>query len=285
MQQWLVIYNCQTQGLSNSISLLARDIYVEHYDIWQFHSAYEKCIENINKYDRIIIHPQVNKLYGNAFIATNTSIIPSIEFSGYHPDFAYVSSGEVAVTGPMHAYNSLMALACFKRGVDLKLAHELFTRRVFGEAGYLDMWPAAMASLVARYEQCDVDLSKTAHNWGHSSAFMHTIDHPKISAVYALAKAILNKFKEPILDSDFLPHDNLALHSSLPVYPPIAEAYGIPGNYQFKVPGQYKMIDLKQFLYYSYQTFSNFPIEDLQPDATAKSRFARICDVVTEFAK
>ena len=57
------------------------------------------------------------------------------------------------------------------------------------------------------------------------------------------------------IDFGVAPHDNLLNGPIFPIYPEIAESLSVPGSYAFKVPGDYRLIDLKQFIIGSFEAY------------------------------
>lgn len=66
----------------------------------------------------MIVHPEfMADPEFQADRALNLSMIPSMWFSGYHPDCCYVFGNDGIVNGPMDAYHSVIVLAAYKLGI------------------------------------------------------------------------------------------------------------------------------------------------------------------------
>ena len=91
MRSWLVISNCQTLGLANSLALQNPSVLVQPIDAVAYARDKAKLDKQLGKYEFVFVNDQ---LYGdrpNSFSsAPNVIVVPHIVFDGYHPDLAYV---------------------------------------------------------------------------------------------------------------------------------------------------------------------------------------------------
>jgi hypothetical protein len=266
-ERWLVVSNCQTVGLGNSLSLLCPQVEVDTCDIWQFRSEAEHWEAAIAGYDHLITLPEnQNNGLVNFPAFPNVTRVPGIKFRGCHPDLAYVESGETLVKGPMDAYHSVIVLAAFKKGLSEVKARSLFTLDFYERAGFFSIWESEKMSLFESFESVGLNIQADFVKWVRSGDFMYSVNHPRINAVYDVATHIARKLKnEAIVECGIKPHDNLAAGPIYPVYPEIAERYGLGlGSYYFKPVGAYRVIDLDEFIAGSYTVYRNFRIEDLR---------------------
>lgn len=265
-ERWLVISNCQTVGLGNSLSLLCPQVEVDTCDIWQFHSEADHWKAKIAAYDHLITIPE-NQSDGlvNFDAFTNVTRVPGFRFRGGHPDVTYIKCGETVVKGPMDGYHSVIVFAAFKKGLSEAEARSLFTLKSYERAGFFSIWESEKRVLFDSFESVGFNIRADFVNWMRSGGFMHTVNHPRINAVYDVATHVARKLQTvAIVKCGIKPHDNLTVGPIYPVYPEIAERYGLAhGSYCFKQTGSYKVIDLEEFIAGSYSVYGNFNIEDL----------------------
>ena len=58
MEKWIVLQNCQTVGLANSLKLQFPGADIDAVDIWAYKSGMEKHDAKLDDYSRIIVHPE-----------------------------------------------------------------------------------------------------------------------------------------------------------------------------------------------------------------------------------
>ncbi len=168
-------------------------------------------------------------------------LYPTIVFSAFHPDMVYVGEvGNLAdarlVPSPLGHYHSAIVLFAYLRGLDPARTQALFREEVMGALGYLDGWQGSADDLLRTAGEVGFDLAPALRRWTRQGAFMHVFNHPKLPVLADLAKGLVGKSglgdgEEPV--ADYLA-DDLARDVVWPVYPPIAERYGIPGSTLFK---------------------------------------------------
>lgn len=164
--------------------------------------------------------------------------IPVVIFPAFHPDLVFV--GDVvdpgrAVRTPVGRQNSAIALAAFRAGFAPEEAVRLFGRETYRRLGYLDAWEPSMAGLLALGHEAGYDLAADAARWARRGAFMHSVEHPRLSVIADVARALLRRAGLGVLDldpADYLP-DELLAAGMWPVYPEIGERYGVPGATTF----------------------------------------------------
>ena len=72
--------------------------------------------------------------------------------------------------------------------------------------------------------------------WSRRGAFMHVINHPKVFVLGDIARRLLTESgvePQPVAVEDYL-DDELARDVVWPLYPPVAELFGLTGSYLFK---------------------------------------------------
>jgi hypothetical protein len=168
-------------------------------------------------------------------------LYPTIVFPAFHPDMIYV--GEVAnlaeahlVPSPMGHYHSAIALFAYLCGLDEAATARLFRADVMEALGYLDGWQAAADDLLRTAAAVGFDLAAPFRRWTRRGPFMHVFNHPRLPVLADLARGLVARAGLPVLEvpvEDYLA-DELARDVVWPVYPAVAERYGMAGSTVFK---------------------------------------------------
>lgn len=199
---------------------------------------------------------------------------PTIIFPAFHPDAVYVgdlrSLAQARLApSPVGHYHSAIALFAFLEGLDEAKTLTLFRENVFSRLGYMDGWQAAADELLSTAEAASLGLANDFLRWSRRGSFMHVINHPKIPVLGDVARRLLQRLgiaAAEIEVADYLP-DDLAYDVVWPVYPAIAERYGIAGSTLFKARAQGsrapKVYDLPAFITESFRLYRSRPRIDL----------------------
>lgn len=255
-RKWLVVFNCQAMGLASSLRLLCDGLEVEHHDPSGFTKHQERLVATLDTYDRVIIAPWVENMLGITLGQyPNIWRLPTFHFSAYHPDLCNLS----IIGGPLRGNHSTLAYAAFKVGLDASQALQLFTEETYKAMGYLEQWERDREIFIERYAKAGLDLRSAFVEWARSGPFAYTPAHPKIACLRDIAKAVLQREGLPVRDTRLLPHDAMANAVVYPVYPEIASRLGTQGDYLFKVPGEYRLIDLEAFVRDSFAFYAATP--------------------------
>src|SRR5690606_23883092 len=120
--------------------------------------------------------------------------VPAIGFSAFHPDLCYVRNDRTNALTSQH-YNSAIAAWAYLRGVDGAEARRLFNRRSYRELGYFDQWQPSRDFLERsfKYSRLQDIFSDFFLHVQRQGMFMHSINHPKISALEQLGKLLDRK--------------------------------------------------------------------------------------------
>jgi hypothetical protein len=200
---------------------------------------------------------------------------PTLLFGAYHPDAIFVhdrSKGDTFVWGALGQHHSAIALFAYRAGITAQDALQLYDGEVFETLGYFDVWPAASAQLLALAKSYSLDLSADFLRWARRGCFMFTVNHPKPHVFFDLARHLLGRagIRGEAVDFDNYALDDLARDVVFPVYPAIAEHYGVSGAYVFKAaqysPGGLNIggfWDLPGFVRESYRVYARHKAEDL----------------------
>jgi hypothetical protein len=276
-----VIGNCQSYGLAYAMKTLDPLADVHHYSaITKSLIDVEQLARVLADYDHVFMQnfpPGIVR--GGDWAAVherlgNATRVPSLTFAAFQPDLVYLldpTRGHKALGGPLRPYHSALAVFAFRIGLSLEEASALFNRNVFETVGYLHTWNDAAQALLQDAQTYGLDLSQDLINWARRGVFMYSIVHPKPYVLASLARRLMHKAGLPIRHDNFEDYaiDDLARSEIFPVYPEIAELYGVTGGYLFKCGnfhvshGVGEFLDLPQFLAACYKVYKRSRPEQL----------------------
>lgn len=280
---WLVIFNCQADGLAHCLSLLDPGIEVTHFDPEKFASHGAALMGRLDRYERILVAPFMEHQFKLDFGARdNVWRVPSFVFFGYHPDLSYVSLTDGLCRGPLGQFHSTLAYAAFRNGIGEVAAAELFREEVFEALGYFAAWDEARDTMLGAFRHHGFSLDGAFARWSATGPFMHTPNHPAIRCLHDLAKTILIRAGRQSATTGIIPHDNLAHGPIFPVYPEIGTRLGVAGHYMFKAGGGYHLMDFDEYLAACFRIFRANPEE--RPSVTGfKEKIERAIDITARF--
>ena len=261
-EPWLLIFNCQADGLANSLGLLDPGIEVTHFDPERFAVHRDAVMNQLDRYERILVAPFMERQFNLNFgTRDNVWRVPHLLFFGYHPDLCHISLAGDFFRGPLGHFHSTLAYAAFRNGIDETSAAKLFREEVFAALGYFNAWDAERETLLQAFRHSGFALEDAFARWSSAGPFMHTPNHPKIECLHDIAKIILLRAGREIVQSGIVPHDNLTGGPVFPVYPEIGTRLGVVGNYQFKPGGGYRLMDLENYLAACFRIYREHPAE------------------------
>jgi hypothetical protein len=277
-----VLGNCHSLDIAYAMKLLNVSATVHRYPIQGKSKITGKMlVRALRTYDHVFLQD-----FGEGLIPGGSSDLlsrelanaikyPTLLFGAYHPDAIFVqdrSKGDTFVWGALGQHHSAIALFAYRAGITAQDALQLYDREVFETLGYFDVWPAASAQLLALAKSYSLDLSSDFLRWARRGCFMFTINHPKPHVFFDLARRLLGRvgIGGEAVDFDNYALDDLARDVVFPVYPAIAEHYGISGAYVFKAaqysPGGLNIggfWDLPGFVRESYRVYVRHKADDL----------------------
>jgi hypothetical protein len=287
MKNWLIIGNCQGRGLTRCLQFFAPDAALTTVPVWELKQRYAngaECLAHVRSFDAVFVHrfgPEVWPETDSEQIAkAAVSVIryPALSFAAYHPDLVYVvspngHSGWNMIHTPMGDYNSALILFAFLKGYSPARAEQLFCPDVFRRVGYLDLWSTAVDELLQLPEADQYKLSNLLLSWSRRGCFMHSSVHPRIGPLIDLARVMATLAGITVTSEDpagFL-RDDLLDSAVWPIYPAVAERYGLPsGGYTFK-RNSYgddarwpEFMGLRQFIEGSYQCYEEIGRDHLK---------------------
>jgi hypothetical protein len=269
-----VIGNCQSFGIAYAMKLLDPTACVDHFSaVAKSLSDIELLAKTLATYDYVFSHEFLTGHVRNGgseeLCARLNKVImmPAITFAAFHPDLVYLldaTRGHAPTIGPVGPYHSAIAVLAFRRGLSLEEAHALFNRNVYETLGYFDVWNEAARELIDySRRKFGLDLSAELANWSRRGVFMYSLVHPKPFVLFDIAKKLFAQQGLPVpsINLDYYTIDDLSRAEIFPVYPPIAEWFGAPGSYTFKLENYHlsssigEFITLPEYLEGCYETY------------------------------
>lgn len=256
--RWLLLYNCQAQGLANCLNLMCDEVEVEQFDPPAYARERARVLDRLDGYERILAAPHFFSGNDNddlVAVRDRVVLVPTLFFSGYHPDTCYVDAGGRPLRGPMGEYHSLIVYAAFLAGLPEAAALAQFREPTFQRLGYTAQWARAWRRLEVSFSRHGFDISPLRPAWSRRGPFMYTVNHPRIACLRDVARLVLAREGRNARYLDALPPDNLANGPVFPVYPGLASRLGCEGSVLFKRPGEFRHVTLEAFIGDSYAAY------------------------------
>ncbi|QGM47025.1 WcbI family polysaccharide biosynthesis putative acetyltransferase [Methylocystis heyeri] len=241
-----VVGNCQSFGVAYAMKLLDPTARVDHY------SAVAKALADIDLlagtlagYDYVFTQDFPAHIVKGGDSQellrrlSNATLFPTVSFAAFQPDLVYLldaDNGGKALSGPLRPYHSALAVFAYRVGLSAKQANALFNRNVFEAVGYFDVWNSAAQEFLDNARRYGLDLSQELMSWARRGVFMYSIVHPKPYVLADIARQLFAKKGLAVRNENFDDYaiDDLARAEIFPVYPEIAENFGVRGGYLFK---------------------------------------------------
>ena len=279
-----VVGNCQSFGVAYAMKLIDLEAEVDRFSIvsksWTDIKTLARTLET---YDYVFCQE-----FAPGYVRGGSSAVlheemrggtwfPSLIFTAYHPDLIFVADptkGNKLLYSPTGPYHSGLAFFAYRAGLPVEAALRLFDREVFEAIGYFDVWGPASEALLQQGEQFGIDISAEFLRWARRGCFMYSINHPKPHVLYDMARILLGRVGRPNrpIDFDTYSVDDIVRGYVFPVYPEIADFYGIPGSYIFKT-SHYNLSktlgrfwDLRGYVQDCYRLYAQHKPEQLAND-------------------
>lgn len=245
-----VVGNCQARGVAAAVEVLVPQARVTLMPLGRLrrdHASIEALMRTYAGFDHVFTQAvPPSFLPAGDYTRLDTLgarrvLYPTIVFPAFHPDMIYVGAvGNLAeahlVPSPMGHYHSAIALFAYLRGLDEARTARLFREDVMEALGYLDGWASATGDLLRTAGEVGFDLGPALRRWTRRGPFMHVFNHPRLPVLADLARGLVARagLGEPeVAVEDYLA-DDLARDVVWPVYPAVAERYGVTGSTIFK---------------------------------------------------
>jgi ABC-type polysaccharide/polyol phosphate transport system ATPase subunit len=297
----LALGNCQARPLTSCLQALCPEIAFMGVElpplmVQGFLRRDRNLHARLDQYQHIIAQPDAARMIADHFpdLTEKVARFPVIAFAAWHPDLVYVrvtrDGRSKHLFGPLGHYNSAIALWAYQRRLSIEQTVALFSERTYDTLGYFQFWQSSRQSLINDGNEAGLDLEESLNRWSQHGAFMHSINHPKISVFADIAELVLKKLQLPCTRQagDYVP-DEFAQGPIWPLYPEVAARLGIEGgHYLFKVEeGLYAperpvvMLNLHEFIKRSFESFSQYGRNNLHCERLASDRFSTLEQVIS----
>jgi Polysaccharide biosynthesis enzyme WcbI len=276
-----VVANCQSFGLAYAMKLLNLDATVHRFPVlFKSWTSVRTLARTLKLYDYVFFQP-----FGPGYVRGGSSepiveelndaiLLPTLIFTGFHPDQVYVHDAAKAgppINGPIGPYHSALAFFAYRAGLPVEAALRLFKREVFEIVGYFDVWNGATEALLDEGQRFALDFREDLLRWTRRGCFMYSSLHPKPFVFFDYARQLMRKAGIPMqmVNYDDYAVDDLVRGAVYPVYPEIAESYGIQGSYVFKGANFAfelrlgRFWNLREFVTDCYRTYAKYQADEL----------------------
>ncbi|TDW59231.1 hypothetical protein EDF57_11413 [Novosphingobium sp. PhB55] len=259
--------NCQTVGLANCLQAQAPDVAITPLDPGKFKARPWRANLSMRNFERLLIYPPARQEVPNAKVDRIGKHVelPIITFRGYHPDLIYIFNRAKPLSGPISHYHSAIAFACYLQGINAANTIAYFTGAFFEQCGYFEVWSRERDRLLADFDAVGVNIRPYFRDWGRTTSFMYSYNHPRIKPLYDMASALLLSVDRTPHRSDLIPHDNLANSAVFAVYPEVGESVGVNGGYEFRRAGDYRSMGLKEYIERCFSLYATLQVDHLKP--------------------
>lgn len=216
--------------------------------------------------------------------AAKLRLFPAITYAGFHPDCVYVQGPGGHVQGPTGDYHSAIAFWAWRQGLSVRQALSLFVPDVYEELGYPGYHESSRDALIDAGRRAQLALEPLLDRWGTANCWMHSVNHPKVGPLVDLAAALLRRESiDPIAIAPDWVDDRLVMWPVWPLYPGLAEAWGLAGAFVFKAdrglcPTDRPVLtlDLPRWIEASFKRWSEFPADSLKCARTDDPAYAAL---------
>ncbi|WP_379923049.1 GSCFA domain-containing protein [Erythrobacter sp. R86502] len=195
----------------------------------------------------------------------DTLDFPAIVHAGFHPDLIRPKTGKALVKGPMGSNHSALILHGFLSGYDEAQTAALFRHDVFEQLGYFRARAESDAHMREQFMKFGLWDERELAPLLAGGCFMHVTLHPKLPVIAMLARLLLAKagIAPEVRYPENLMADEMASNIVWPVYPEIAEHFGIAGGeyvFQFK-PRPQSTFGLSEFIARSFAAYRQIALD------------------------
>ena len=280
-----VVGNCQSFGYAFALKLFDPALVVDRYAlVAPSYTDLKTLRAALADYDIVFSQdfgPKIlrDNATSDALYADLPGVIrlPTVNFYGFHPDTIHLldpTKGYRYILGPAGVYHSALALFGHIKGFSVEQTEALFSHEAFAFVGYLDVWPSAIEEVLRAGQAAGMKLDSAVARWSRGRAFMYTPTHPRPQVMFDVARLAMGTagLQAQALDTDDYAVDDLSRDYILPVYPPLAELYGLAGSTVLKLAhyrfshGVGEMLTLKDYIARSFAHYAGRRREQLVHD-------------------
>jgi hypothetical protein len=258
-----IIGGCQAEGLKISTEALLPNatVFSWHVGVSPGDSP-ELILEKLRTFDWVLTQitpgPGLETLQFDLLKRELKQVffVPTVVFSGFHPDMAYIFSQGGVISAVHSDFHSKIAVAGFLLGLDEKRTQALYNAVVFAELGYFDAFHASRVAMEQTFSEAGLDISEAFDEWLRDiGAFMYMVNHPNVALLTILARQMYVQMGLLSAQSRVpkIEKDHLGESFCWPIYPPLAKRFGVKGSWNFQrpawlvAPGQ-RDLSIEQYL-------------------------------------
>jgi hypothetical protein len=260
-----VVGNCQAILMASCLRQLLPDAEIVEHETWE--PDYDAAANALAACDYVISQHLWDEFgpLDNAKLVDRVPhflVVPSISFTGFHPDTCYLLQDKHVMPSPIGAYHSKIIAIGFSIGLSESRVEQLFNSYIYSVLGYFTEFRNAEMNLDASMRSCGIDLStKTLMADG---SFMHTINHPRFASVLTLIRCALDKLELVPATTSVIADTYLDRDTQWPIYPEVGRRIGMAGDYTYVKPlnpegDKPREISLREFIVESYKMYRDFP--------------------------
>lgn len=278
------IGNCQAQQVGTILQIMCpkEDICVLSPQSLGANANCIRDVELVISNDRFADGPVARLKKENDFAFSITKF-PSFFFTGYHPDLIFSRTEVNAV--PMGNCHSAICVHGFASGWTVEQTIRNFNKDVFRHLGYFDHWQTSVDALTAQGRNCAFPIEHCIESWRAEGVFMTNPRHPKLFVLIKISHMLAESLDLQVsvrYPENFL-LDELVRHGPWPVFPEIAEALGVKGEYAFRLPrptktsrAKIEVHDLTKFIEDAYATYARQPAENMLFERLKDPRYGEL---------
>jgi hypothetical protein len=182
---------------------------------------------------------------------------PKICFRGLQPDLLVKFTPGKKVGSPAGAsLHSRLVVACFLHGLPASRAVDLFNAYIYERLGYFTEYANSIAFMTAQDKALGFELAPRVQGWLQDGSFMHTVNHPQVRVLWAIATTLCDKLGVTPASDAAPPSDHLDSSGYWPIYPELARRIGIQGEMIWRSWDKGEELDLPSFVGECYRRYA-----------------------------
>jgi GSCFA family/Polysaccharide biosynthesis enzyme WcbI len=266
-----ILANCQGGSIASSAKAMNPQVEFEFVLVTDLENGQRDLQTILRDYDKIFAQKFIQEQVKHEF-REKVFYFPSIAFPAFHPDMTYVrgrkKDGELeTILNMMFSYHSAIAVFGYITGISASQIVGFYNPHVFSTLGYFDMYSSAREDLINEGSSVGMPLGALLNKWTNQGCFMHTFNHPHLRVLADITRDLLLRAGVPAVNqnvADYL-EDPLKGMPIWPVYPAIAERFGLFGDYAFKPYGLHAPMSLVEYVESCYNIYDKYETISIEP--------------------
>jgi hypothetical protein len=276
-----ILANCQGGSIASCAKAMNPQIEFEFVLVTELENGQRNLQTILRDYDKIFAQKFIQEQVQHE-LKEKVFYFPSIAFPTFHPDMTYVrgrkKNGELeTILNMMFSYHSAIAVFGYVTGISASQIINFYNPHVFSTLGYFDVCSSAREDLINEGSSVGMPLGALLNKWTNQGCFMHTFNHPHLRVLADITRDLLLRAGVPVINqnvADYL-EDPLKGMPIWPVYPAIAERFGLVGDYAFKPYGLHAPIPLIEYVESCYSVYDKYETVSIEPLNFSISEYQR----------